>query len=120
MRGRSIVALALLGFVLVATGVIWRRSVGLARAREESRLEQRRSALRAERAKLEGDIRDASSRATLARIAEERLHMHIPNDSQVILLARPATPARAPAGATAGASANAPSRPRSGSNAPPI
>jgi len=63
--------------------------MGIARAREESRLEQRHAALRAERAKLEGDIRDASSRATLARIAEERLHMHIPNDSQVILLAKP-------------------------------
>ena len=99
MKGRSLVALALLGFVLVATGVIWRRSVGIARARDESRLEQRKAALRAERAKLEGDSRDASSRATLARIAEERLHMHIPNDSQVILLAKPAklalrTPAR--------------------------
>ena len=96
MRGRTLVALALLGFVLVATGVIWRRSVGLARARDESRLEQRKAALRAERAKLEGDIRDASSRAVLARIAEERLHMHIPNDSQVILLARPAKSAHGP------------------------
>ena len=111
MRGRSIVALALLGFVLVATGVIWRRSTGIARAREESRLEQRTSALHAERAKLEGDIRDASSRATLARIAEERLHMHIPNDSQVILLARPANAARAQPGARP--------RARTGSNAPP-
>ena len=90
MRGRTVVALVLLGFVLVATSVIWRRSTGIARAREESRLEQRKAALQAERARLEGDIRDASSRATLARIAEERLHMHIPNDSQVILLARPA------------------------------
>ncbi len=89
MRGRSVVALLLLGFVLVATGVIWRRSVGLARAREESRLEQRRSALAAERAKLEGDIRDASSRARLARIAEERLQMHVPNDSLVIIVPRP-------------------------------
>ena len=90
MRGRSIVALVLLGFVLVATGVIWRRSTGLARARDESRLEQRAAALRAERVKLEGDIRDASSRAVLARIAEDRLQMRVPNDSQVIVLARPA------------------------------
>lgn len=89
MRGRSVVALILLGFVLVATGVIWRRSLGLAHAREESRLEQRRGALAAERASLEGDIRDASSRARLARVVEERLHMHIPNDSQVIFVARP-------------------------------
>ncbi len=89
MRGRSVVFIVLLGFVLVATGVIWRRSTGMARARDESRLEQRRAALLAERAKLEGDIRDASSRASLARVAEERLHMQIPNDSQVILLTRP-------------------------------
>ena len=93
MRGRSLVALLLLGFVLVSAGVIWRRSLGLARAREESRLDERRVALEAERAKLEGDIRDATSRAKLARIAEERLHMRIPNDSQVIYLHRPARPA---------------------------
>jgi cell division protein FtsL len=89
MRGRTIVALVLLGFVLVATGVIWRRSVGVAHAREERGLEQRRSTLAAERASLEGEIRDASSRARLARVVEERLHMQVPNDSQVIFVARP-------------------------------
>ncbi|MDA1082040.1 MAG: cell division protein FtsL [Gemmatimonadetes bacterium] len=102
MRGRSIVALALLGFVLVATGVIWRRSAGITRAREESRLDQQRAALEAERAKLEGDIRDASSRARLARIAEERLHMHIPNDSQVIYLAPSARKAKTGDGSGSG------------------
>lgn len=99
MRGRSLVALVLLGFVLVAAGVIWRRSTGLARARDESRLEQRRAALAAERARLEGDIRDASSRSHLARVAEERLRMHIPNDSQVIFVARPPALARKPGAA---------------------
>jgi cell division protein FtsL len=90
MRGRSVVALVLVGFVLVATGVIWRRSFGTARAREQQRLEQQRGALEAERAKLEGDIRDASSRANLAKVAEQRLNMHIPSDSLVIYLKRPA------------------------------
>jgi cell division protein FtsL len=89
MRGRSIVALVLVGFVLVATGVIWRRSFGNARAREQQRLEQQRGALEAERAKLEGDIRDASSRSNLAKVAEQRLNMHIPSDSLVIYLQRP-------------------------------
>jgi cell division protein FtsL len=89
VRGRSVVALVLVGFVLVATGVIWRRSFGNARAREQQRLEQQRGALEAERAKIEGDIRDASSRATLAKVAEERLNMHIPSDSLVIYLQRP-------------------------------
>ena len=105
MRGRSLVALLLLGFVLVATGVIWRRSTGLVRAREESRLEQRRAALDAERAQLEGDIRDASSRARLARIVEERLQMKIPNDSQVIYLAPSGR--KAGAGDAAGSAGNA-------------
>ena len=90
MRGRSVVALVLVGFVLVATGVIWRRSYGTARAREQQRLEQQRASLEAERAKLESDIRDASSRATLAKVAEQRLNMHIPSDSVVIYLQRPA------------------------------
>jgi cell division protein FtsL len=90
VRGRSVVGLVLIGFVLLATGVIWRRSIGTARAREQQRLEQERAALEAERAKLKADIRDASSRAKLARVAEERLNMHVPNDSQVIFLRRPA------------------------------
>lgn len=89
MRGRAVVALLLVGFVLVAAGVIWRRSIGTARAREQQRLEQERVALEAERAKLTRDIRDASSRAKLARVAEERLNMHVPSDSQVIFLKRP-------------------------------
>ena len=107
MRGRSLVALLLLGFVLVATGVIWRRSTGLVRAREESRLEQRRAALDAERAQLEGDIRDASSRARLARIVEERLQMKIPNDSQVIYLAPSGRKSGAGAGDAAGSAGSA-------------
>jgi cell division protein FtsL len=94
VRGRSVVGLVLVGFVLVATGVIWRRSLGTARAREQQRLEQQRGALEAERAKLEADIRDASSRATLAKVAEERLNMHIPSDSLVIYLQRPAKTAK--------------------------
>lgn len=89
MRGRSVVALALVGFVLVATGVIWRRSFGTARAREQQRLEQQRAALEAERAKIQSDIREASSMASLAKVAEQRLNMHIPSDSLVIYLQRP-------------------------------
>jgi cell division protein FtsL len=80
--------MVLVGFVLLATGVIWRRSIGTARAREQQLLELQRDALEAERAKLKRDVRDASSRARLARVAEERLNMHVPNDSQVIFLKR--------------------------------
>ena len=94
MRGRTIVALVLVGFVLVATGVIWRRSVGVAQARAIQRLEQQRAGLEARRAAIEREIRDATSRARLARIAEERLGMRVPSDSQVITLPRPVPPVR--------------------------
>ena len=88
-RGRPIVALLLVGFVLVATGVIWRRSFGIAQSRELRELDKQRLELEAQRARLQGEIRDLSSRGKLAPIAEQRLNMHVPNDSQVIILPRP-------------------------------
>ena len=93
-RGRSLVALILVGFVLVAVGVIWRRSYGFSREREIAVLEQKRTQLEGERARLELEIRDLSSRAKLAPVAEQRLGMRIPSDSQVIDIRRrpPATP----------------------------
>ena len=89
MRGRSLVFLALFGFVLVATSVIWRRSTGHAQARELRERRERRDALTAQQAALQGAIRDASSRARLARTAEERLGMRVPPESLVIRLPRP-------------------------------
>jgi cell division protein FtsL len=87
-RGRQL-ALLLVGFLLVATGVIWRRSYGIARSRELAELDKRRVQLEARRAQLESDIRDLSSRARLAPIVEQRLQMHVPTDSQVVILPRP-------------------------------
>ncbi len=89
MKGRTVVFLGLLGFVTVATGVIWRRSTGLAQARELRELRERRDALAAQQAALEGAIRDASSRARLARTVEERLGMRVPPESLVVRLPRP-------------------------------
>ena len=91
---RSTVALALFGFVLVATGVIARRTYGIDQARAMRDLDRRRQALEAERVKLDGEIRDASSRARLAPIAEQRLNMHVPSPDQVIMLAAPLAPRR--------------------------
>jgi len=87
-RGRAWVALALLGFVLIGAGVIWRRAAGIAHARELRALEQRRLQLRAQRAQLESDIRDLSSRGKLVPVVEQRLQMHVPNDTQVVILPR--------------------------------
>lgn len=90
-RGR-LVALLLVGFVLVATGVIWRRSQGFARARVLRDLERRRQALVATKVQLDGAIRDASSRGRLEPIVKERLQMQVPADSQVIYLQRAPDP----------------------------
>ena len=95
-RGRSVVALLLLGFLLVAAGVVWRRSAGIAQAREIRQLEQRRAQLAAEEAKVRNEVRQASSRARLGPIAEQRLHMRVPADTQVVILPRPLLPVDVP------------------------
>ena len=94
---RRWVPLALLGFVLVATGVIARRSYGIQQNRQLAQLEQRRAALDAERVRLEGAIRDASSRERLVPLVEQQLNMHVPSPNQVIMLPRTPSGARPPA-----------------------
>jgi cell division protein FtsL len=81
-------ALVLLGFLTIALVVILRRTYGIAAARELQQLDARRAALMAERLRLEGEVRSAASRAVLQPIAEQRLQMHVPADSQVIILPR--------------------------------
>lgn len=85
-RGR--VMLVLVGFVLVAIGVIARRTFGISQATALRSLETQRDAVAAARIQLETEIRDASSRARLVPLAEKRLHMYVPSDSQVIILPR--------------------------------
>ena len=86
------IVIVLGGFLLLATGVIARRTFGISQARSLRALERQRDAVDAARVKLETEIRDASSRATLGPIAERRLHMYVPRDSQVIILTRPTKP----------------------------
>ena len=88
-RGRAWVALALLGFVLVGAAVIWRRAQGHAQARTLLALEQQRLQLQAQRAQLRSEIRDLVSRSSLAAVVEKRLDMHVPNDTQLVILTRP-------------------------------
>lgn len=88
-RGRAWVALALLGFVLVGAGVIWRRAEGHAQAKALLALEQQRLQLQSQRAQLRSDIRDLVSRSSLAAVVEKHLDMHVPNDTQLVILTRP-------------------------------
>src|SRR5579884_3967097 len=94
-RGRSargLFALALVGFVAVASVVILRRVVGVNQQHEIRTLEQKRQALEAERIRLESDIREASSRQRLQPIAEQRLNMHIATPQEIVNLTAPPGP----------------------------
>jgi cell division protein FtsL len=85
---RSLIALLLVGFVLVATGVIARRVWGVRQQTEIRKLRQTRDGLEADRIRLEGAIRDASSRTHLQPIAEQHLNMHIARPEQQVFLSR--------------------------------
>jgi len=87
-NGRLRFALLLLGFVLIASGVVLRRTYGIRAARDLQAMETRRSGLIAERRRLESEISIASSRARLLPIAEQRLQMHVPTEAQVVYLTR--------------------------------
>ena len=85
--GRIRIVLLMLAFLVIAGGVILRRTFGIAGAKELLDLEARRSATINEKLRLEGEIRAASSRARLLPVAE-RLNLHVPADSMVIPISR--------------------------------
>ncbi len=85
---RSILAVVLIGFVLLATGVIARRVYGVSQSTKLRDMKRRLEALDADRIRLDGEIREASSRARLQPIAEQRLHMHIALPEQQVFLPR--------------------------------
>ncbi|HXT18276.1 MAG TPA: hypothetical protein VN706_21775 [Gemmatimonadaceae bacterium] len=86
---RGMLALVLIGFVAVSTVVILRRVIGVKQQTEIRKLEQKRDALEADRIRLDGEIRDASSRQVLEPIAEQRLNMHIATPQEQVILAPP-------------------------------
>jgi cell division protein FtsL len=88
MRGRTLVGVILAAFVLVALSIVWRRTIGIGESERLAQLESKRTGLEGERARLESEIRDASTRQTLGTTAERRLGMHIPTDKQVVILPR--------------------------------
>ena len=99
-RGRAIVAVGLLAFVLVAAAVVWRRSYGIAHSRELTQLDRRRVQLEGERAALQSAVRFAAGRGRIGATAEQRLGMRVPSDTQVVILTRPdVRPATGSAGA---------------------
>jgi hypothetical protein len=83
-----LVAIVLAAFVVVALAIVWRRTIGIGQSERLAALDSKRVELESERARLEGEIRDASSRQKLGVTVERGLGMHIPTDKQVVILSR--------------------------------
>ena len=81
-------AIVLAAFVLVTLSIVWRRTLGIGQSERLAALDGKRNELEGERARLESDIRDASSRQRLGVVAESKLGMHVPSDKQVVILPR--------------------------------
>jgi len=86
LKGRAWIAIGLGAFVVVASLVVWRRSVGVATARDMRRLSDRQRALISEKTTLDRDIRSAMSRSRVIAEAERRLGLHVATDAQTRML----------------------------------
>ncbi|WP_411279946.1 hypothetical protein [Gemmatimonas sp.] len=86
LKGRAWVAIGLGVFVVVASLAVWRRSVGVATARDISRLSDRQRALMSEKTTLDRDIRSAMARSRVIGEAERRLGLHVATDAQTRML----------------------------------
>jgi outer membrane murein-binding lipoprotein Lpp len=75
-------------FLVVTTSVVWRRAQGSAAAAKLHDLGAQVDELQAQRARLEGEVRRASSQVELAPRVQ-RLGMRVPSDSEVIDLSEP-------------------------------
>lgn len=87
-RGRWMVAGGLITFVLVSSAVVARRSYGHKEGIELTALIRRKANLESERVRLSQAIRLGSSRPVILPIAEHRLGMHLPSDSQMVFVRR--------------------------------
>lgn len=90
-RGGGILRVAaLLACVLGALAVVvGRQTRGVALQREIRELEGERAVAEAARLELETRIQSLQSRARVVRVARERLDMHLPADSEVVLVPLP-------------------------------
>jgi preprotein translocase subunit YajC len=89
LKGRHWVALWLLAFLLMALAVIRRQSAALEATRELQQLRRTRGALEVSRSGLVGEIDRARSRAVLVPLAEQKLGLRLPQDSEITILQDP-------------------------------
>jgi len=79
----------LAAFLATAACVVWRQTEALATARELQAQGRTRGALEARRSALIGRIQRARSRAMLIPLAQRRLGLRLPQDSEITILQDP-------------------------------
>ncbi|HYT04389.1 MAG TPA: hypothetical protein VEM13_05855 [Gemmatimonadales bacterium] len=99
-KGRHWVAVWLVAFLAVAWVVYARQTAAIRAARELADLRTRRANLEGHRVDLERRIRAGESRAVLVPRAQAQLGLHLPGDSEIILLRAPASSPGAPVAPT--------------------
>ena len=93
LKGRGWVAVWLMSFLGVLTWVVARQTASHVAATELRDAQERRSSLEAQRAELLRRVREAGSRAVLVPRAES-LGLHLPADSEMIIVHVPARKGR--------------------------
>lgn len=84
-------AAGLLALLLASLStVVWRQSRGAALQREVRALEAERAVAESERLRLSTRIQGLQTRARIVQVARDRLGMHLPADSEVVLVPLPA------------------------------
>ncbi|HEX4574823.1 MAG TPA: hypothetical protein VH158_06805 [Gemmatimonadales bacterium] len=89
LKGRHWVAVWLVAFLATTWVVYARQTAAIRAARELGDLRTRHANLEGQTADLERRIRAAQSRAVLVPRAQARLGLHLPSDSEIILLPAP-------------------------------
>jgi hypothetical protein len=92
LKGRHWVAIWLAGFLAMAAAVVWRQTAALETARELRALQAAHGALETSRAAGAAAVRRARSRGVLVPVAERRLGLRLPNDTEIVILQRPGGP----------------------------
>ena len=89
LKGRHWIAAWLVAFLAVTWVVYARQAAAIRDARELADLRTRGVGLEARRAELERHIRAAQGRAVLVPRAQRWLGLHLPADSEIVLLPAP-------------------------------
>ena len=89
LKGRHWVAVWLVAFLATTWIVYARQTAAIRAARELGELRARRATLEAHRTDLEHRIRAAEGRSVLVPRAERHLRLHLPSDSEIVLLPAP-------------------------------